>query len=508
MATQQIDIAKLLNFQPKQWEAYWETFRVKYLLYGGAAGGGKSYLLRWAPVGRLLDWAVRFPKLRGIKCMIACEDYVTLKDRQLDSIESEFPSWLGDYHKSDREYVLKPHYGGGRLCFRNLEDPQKYASSQWAYVGIDEALLNDEMVFKKLRARLRWVQKDPNTGEVNALPTDECIMLLGSNPVGKGIGWGKRRFIDRVYDDINDNPKAYGFVQSFVSDNKYLDAQYAKDLDMLDEDERKALKEGSWDSFTGQYFKMWRREAHVCEPFDIPRQWLRYSGMDWGVTDPAAQIWAARSPYGHLFVYKELYEAGISAQHWADLVRGMAQPGERVVKSMADTNIFIKEGTSGNTRVEQLSIGDQLAKAGLRYMPASKSRKPGWAIMKEWMTVYDDYPMDFLTGVKDTSKPMVPSSRIHWFSSCYESIRTIPNQVYDKNDKEDMETKGVEDHLPDGHRYMLVSLPPPPKIGSETMRESAKEPENTSIFTDPVQRAIEGLAPLAKTADEDYSTGW
>jgi len=40
------------------------------------------------------------------------------------------------------------------------------------------------------------------------------------------------------------------------------------------------------------------------------------------------------------------------------------------------------------------------------------------------------------------------------------------------------------------------------------MRESAKEPENTSIFTDPVQRAIEGLAPLAKTADEDYSTGW
>jgi hypothetical protein len=79
--------------------------------------------------------------------------------------------------------------------------------------------------------------------------------------------------------------------------------------------------------------------------------------------------------------------------------------------------------------------------------------------------------------------------------------------VHDKNDKEDMETKGVEDHLPDAHRYLLVALPPPLKIGVD-VKESAKEPANTSLFTDPVQRAIEGLAPLAKTSDSDYSTGW
>lgn len=102
---------------------------VKFLLYGGALGGGKSYFLRWVLLRLLMMWFMQ-KGLKGVQVMLACEDYPSLKDRQLSKISREFPAWLGKMYTDHKDYgrcfMLAPEYGSGVLCFRNLDDPSKY----------------------------------------------------------------------------------------------------------------------------------------------------------------------------------------------------------------------------------------------------------------------------------------------------------------------------------------------------------------------------------------------
>ena len=123
---------QIAKFHPRQREAIaaLDDYFGKYVLYGGAMGGGKSYLLRWYCV-RFLILAFAIKKLRWVQVMLACEDYPSLKDRQLTRIEREFPPWLGrsytDHKVYGRCYILSPKYGNGVICLRNLDDSSKYA---------------------------------------------------------------------------------------------------------------------------------------------------------------------------------------------------------------------------------------------------------------------------------------------------------------------------------------------------------------------------------------------
>ena len=74
-------------------------------------------------------------------------------------IKYEFPKWLGELGDSQTEglsFVLKPPFGGGILALRNLDDPSKYASSEFAACAIDELTKNKREVFDQLRSIIRW----------------------------------------------------------------------------------------------------------------------------------------------------------------------------------------------------------------------------------------------------------------------------------------------------------------------------------------------------------------
>lgn len=171
---------EIAKFHGRQKDAIAALKDHKFVLYGGALGGGKSYLLRWYCIRRLMELAGY--GFKNVTAMLACEDYPSLKDRQLSKIGIEFPQYLGKMHSDHklhgRCFILEPEYGGGILCFRNLDDPSKYASAEFALICVDELTKNDLDVFTFLRTRLRWPK----------LPDPEAKFLAGTNPGGIGHG--------------------------------------------------------------------------------------------------------------------------------------------------------------------------------------------------------------------------------------------------------------------------------------------------------------------------------
>ena len=139
-----VKFTEFAKFFPKQIEALNASKRFKYVLFGGSVGSGKSYWIRWTSVYWLIKFYTKY-HLKGVRAGIFCEDYPSLNDRHLTKIKYEFPQWLGTYNEARKEFVLKPAYGSGIIAFRNLDDPAKYLSVEFAVIAIllDRAVLPD-----------------------------------------------------------------------------------------------------------------------------------------------------------------------------------------------------------------------------------------------------------------------------------------------------------------------------------------------------------------------------
>lgn len=229
-----VKFSELTKFFPKQQEALEASKRFKFTLFGGSVGSGKSYWLRWSMIYWLIKLHAKY-NLEGIRAGLFCEDYPALEDRHLSKVKFEFPDWLGTYNQQRHEFTLAPEYGSGILAFRNLDDPQKYLSVEFAIMGIDEINRNPKATFDMLRSRLRW----PGIKEVK--------VLAGCNPLGEA--WVKNMWVKRMFPPEEKEQYEYVFVPALPTDNPYLDQSYYKSLESLPENQRKAYLEGNWDAF-------------------------------------------------------------------------------------------------------------------------------------------------------------------------------------------------------------------------------------------------------------------
>lgn len=226
--------SELSNFFPKQLEAKEASKRFKFTLFGGSVGSGKSRWLRWM----MLYWLMKFYDkydIKGIRAGLFCEDYPSLNDRHLTKIKFEFPNWLGTYNESKKEFTLAPEYGSGILAFRNLDDPTKYLSVEFAVIGVDEINRNPKTTFDMLRSRLRW----PGIKDVK--------FMAGCNPMGEA--WVKNIWVKRLFPQEEKEQYEFVFVPALPTDNPYLPQEYYKSLESLPENQRKAYLEGNWDAF-------------------------------------------------------------------------------------------------------------------------------------------------------------------------------------------------------------------------------------------------------------------
>ena len=233
-AEEKVKFSELSGFFPKQLEALSASKRFKFTLFGGSVGSGKSRWLRWACVYWLMKYYSKY-QIKGVRAGLFCEDYPSLNDRHLTKIKYEFPEWLGKFNEQKHEFTLAPEYGSGIIAFRNLDDPQKYLSVEFAIIAIDEINRNPKSVFDMLRSRHRW----PGIKDVK--------FLAGCNPLGEA--WVKNIWVKRLFPPNEKEQYEFVYVPALPTDNPYLPQEYYKSLESLPEAQRKAYLEGNWDAF-------------------------------------------------------------------------------------------------------------------------------------------------------------------------------------------------------------------------------------------------------------------
>lgn len=447
--------SQIAKFHPRQQEAVniLDKTTGRYVLYGGAMGGGKSYLIRWY-CARYLMGIYYSHRFRYVQAMLACEDYPALKDRQVVKIEREFPAWLGrsytDHKVYGRCFILSPKFGSGVICLRNLDDASKYASSEFALIAVDELTKNLMPVFNDLRTRNRW----------SGLKDNECKFLAGTNPGSVGHGWVKNLWITRsfppeFYPPLSplDYRPMFKFIKSLADDNPSLDASYWSMLSTLPMALRKAFRDGDWNTFIGQMFQEWDPVRHVIQPIPVPENAPIYVTYDWGFGKPFSMGWWWVDNDGRIYRFHEKYgytgEADTGLRLSDDEVAEVMKAEEKrhnintaqVVRRIAGRDCFAKRANPFGGG-QGPATAEVFRSHGLKLTPGDPSRE---LKIKQFH--------NRLALPKDGSAPMLLV-----YSNCGQFIRTIPDLVADSLNIEDVDTKG-EDHIYDEACHIMMARP-------------------------------------------------
>jgi hypothetical protein len=295
----------------------------------------------------------------------------------------------------------------------------------------------------------------------------EYVWISGNstNPGGPGHNWVKKMFIDpapwgTAFEAVDqetgevlaypkDHPKFAGqplfhrrFIPGKLKDNPFLydDGKYEANLLSMPEHQRKQLLEGSWDVVEGAAFPEWNRNVHVVKRHAIPQSWRKFRAADYGYTSRAACVWFAINPEGQLVIYRELYTRLLNAPKFAQAVLDL-EKDDNVSYGIMDSSVFHHKGDAG------VSIAEQMANQGCFWRPSDRSkgsRINGKNELHRRLEVNEI-----------TEKP-----GLIIMDNCVNTIAQLPLLQLDKNNSEDVDTKG-EDHIYDAIRYGIMSRPSP-----------------------------------------------
>jgi len=416
------------------------------VLYGGAAGGGKSFAMLADPVRYFNN-----PLSSMLLVRRSTEEL-----RELISVSKQlYPRAIPGikFMERDKTWVAP---SGATLWLSYLDrddDVQRYQGQAFNWIGFDELTQwPSPYPWNYMRSRLRTT-KNSGLGLYQRGTT---------NPGGAGHVWVKKTFVDpaphNTSFDATDMetgeviawPKGHSkegqplfkrrFIPATLFDNPYLadDGLYEANLLSLPEHQRKQLLEGNWDVNEGAAFPEWNRQIHVIEPFEIPRSWSKFRACDYGYGSYSGVVWFAVSPDEQLIVYREMYCSKVIATDLADMILE-AEDGEKIRYGVLDSSLWHKRGDTGP------SLAEQMIMQGCRWRPADRSRGSRVAGKNE---IHRRLQVD-----EYTEEP-----RLVFFNTCTNMVAQLPALPIDKRNPEDIDTTS-EDHLYDALRYGIMSRP-------------------------------------------------
>lgn len=443
-----------LELHPKQSACF--LSEATEILYGGAAGGGKSHTMRVIAIVLALE-------IPNIQIYLFRRIFADLAKNHIEGA-SGFAALLSLFIKSKHVRISESEitfWNGAKIYLAHCQhekDVIKYQGAEINVLLIDELTHFSEKIYKFLRGRCRLGSLQVPEKYKKKLP----LIIAGSNPTGIGHQFVKEMFIDNCKSmEIRQMlPEEGGMLRQFIpaklDDNPTMmanDPFYANKLIGLGGALAKAMLNGDWDAIEGAYFDKFDKDIHVVEPFLLPNEWFRIRAFDWGYSRPFCVLWGAVSdgslvnvggirrvfPRGSIIIYREYYGTTgkanegikINPPEIAKNTKTM-QLGEKMNDMVADPAIFdVSVGES---------IADQMAKEDIYWRPADNKRVSGWQQIRARLNGVDDKPLLYIV------------------SDCKNLLRTLPVMQYDVSKPEDLNSD-LEDHAVDTLRYLCMSRP-------------------------------------------------
>lgn len=468
-----------LELHERQSEAF--LSEATEILYGGAAGGGKSHLLRVAAIA----WCVAIDGLQVYLFRRLSDDLVK---NHMEG-HSGFPAMLSEWIDSGlvkinwSKMFIEFTWNKSKihLCHCQYEkNLTKYQGAQIHLLLFDELTHFTDVMYRYLRGRCRLGGLQLPEQYKGLFPR----IIAGSNPGGLGHNWVKDAWVDRLVPmeirrmGTRDGGKLRQYIPAKLADNPTMletDPDYGENLEGLGSEHLvKAMRDGDWNIVAGGMFDdLWRESVHMVEPFRVPPSWKIDRAFDWGSSKPFGVLWFAESDgcdvqmpdgswrstvRGDLFVIREWYgwngkpnegckmiakevAKGIVQREIEWGLHGVAVPGP------ADTSIWSEEnGPSIATDMSQsVRLDDGRQFPGVNWTRADKtSRINGWEQVRKYL--------------KQALPPKGGGPReapgLFVFKHCLHFKRTIPVAPRDPDNLDDLDTD-YEDHLCDVVRYRV-----------------------------------------------------
>lgn len=402
------------------------------VLFGGAAGGGKSY-------GQLVDaflYALKYPKSKQI---IFRSSFPELEKSIIRTSLELYPKEVAQYNQGKHVWTFQ---NGSIIDFGYIQyqsDVYQYQSAEYDVIRFDELTHFTEYMYTYMISRCRGANPYPKA------------IKSSTNPGGVGHVWVKERFIDigepnEVHECVTETGSKVNriFIPSLVQDNKFMlqyDPDYVNRLDNLPEKDRKALKYGDWDIYDGMYFNEFDKRIHVIEPFDIPDNWNRYISLDYGL-DMFAVLFTAIDEKGNAYVYKEIHQPDLIVSDAARLLKE-AMKRENISLIYAPRDLWNRNRDTGKSTFEIFHQN------GIYLTKTSSSRESGWYSVKEYLKLTE--------RKNEQTGAIYKDSDLHIFKNCVNLIRCLPQLQHDEKNPNDVATEPHDiTHITDALRYFCV----------------------------------------------------
>jgi hypothetical protein len=396
----------------------------KDVLYGGAAGGGKSYAMLVDPL--------RYAHKKAHRALILRRSMPELRE-MIDKSRELYPqAFPGAKFREVEKLWNFP--SGAKIEFGFLErdaDVYRYQGQAYSWIGFDEIThLPTEFSWNYLASRLRTTD-----------PEIKTYLRCTANPGGSGAHWVKKRYIEPSESNksfLGEDGLTRKFIPAKLQDNPYLakDGVYEQMLKSLPPIQRRQLLEGNWEVAEGAAFVEFDPTKHIVTPFQIPVHWERVKGVDYGYAAESCCLWGAIDINdGTLIIYRELYQKGLTGEELGSIIGNMELEDPFSVPGVLDTAAWARTGTTGPT------VGEALIKAGHKLRRADKNRIQGKIQIHEFLKV------------KENGRP-----RLQIFNSCPNLIRELQSIPLSKTNPEDVDTH-ASDHAYDALRYLIMSRP-------------------------------------------------